>query len=345
MEPIDLRSDTVTKPTAAMREAMAQAAVGDDVYGEDPTVNELQERAAELLGQEAALLCATGSLANLLGVSLVAAPGTEILCDARAHIVRAEAGAHARLHGVTTRTWTSADGVPDLAVLADLSAPRVSHLVPTSAIELENTHNFAGGTVIPWDTYEAIAGLCAEREVRLHVDGARLGNACRVTGRTLADYGRLATTVTLCLSKGLGAPIGTILAGSRSAISAARLERKALGGGWRQAGVLAAAGLYALEHHLARLSQDHANATHFADQVRAVAPGVVAATVPTNIVVLDTGAVSAPRLAQAAADEGVRLSVLGPRTLRAVTHLDVDEAQCVTAGQVVGALLAQRLRS
>jgi threonine aldolase len=341
MQLIDLRSDTLTRPTAAMRQAMAQAPVGDDVYGEDPTVNELQARAAALLGQEDALFCATGSLANLLGVWLVAGPGGEVLCDAQAHIVRAELGAHSRLHGILTRTWSSADGVPDPAQVMELVAPRADHLVATAAIELENTHNFAGGTVIPWATVHEVAGICAEQGLGLHIDGARLGNACVATGRSLADYGSLATTVTLCLSKGLGAPIGTILASDRNRIAAARHQRKMLGGGWRQAGSLAAAGLFALDHHLERLAEDHLHAQLFADAVRARAPMAVPPAIPTNIVMVGTGDQPASAVAQAVAAEGVRVSALGRHTLRAVTHLDVDAAQCAAAGEVVGQCLAR----
>ncbi|MDR0416744.1 MAG: threonine aldolase family protein [Propionibacteriaceae bacterium] len=340
MRSIDLRSDTVTQPTEGMWEAMSQAAVGDDVYGEDPTVNELEARAAELLGQEAALFCATGSMANLLGVWLSAGPGGEVLCDWQAHIVRAELGAHARLHGVSTRTWRSADGVPDPAAVAEMIAGGTDHLVSTTAVELENTHNFGGGTVVPWEAFRAVAELCAESGVALHLDGARLGNACAETGRPLADYGRLATTVTLCLSKGLGAPVGSILASSRERVAAARRQRKLLGGGWRQAGVLAAAGLYALEHHLGRLADDHANARRFAAAVAAAAPGAVPATAPTNIVMIDTGQQPSEAVAAAAAAAGVRVSRLDGRTLRAVTHLGVGAADCQAAGEVVGALLA-----
>ncbi|MDR1449076.1 MAG: aminotransferase class I/II-fold pyridoxal phosphate-dependent enzyme [Propionibacteriaceae bacterium] len=339
MDEIDLRSDTVTQPTPRMRQAMAQAPVGDDVYGEDPTVNALEERAAALLGQEAALFCATGSLANLLGVWLCAGPGGEILCDSQAHIVRAELGAHARLHGVGTRTWDSAAGVPDPAVVAALVAEPSDHLVATKAVELENTHNFGGGTVIPWPTVQAVAALAAERGLAFHLDGARLGNASIAAGRPLADFGRLATTVTLCLSKGLGAPVGSILASSRERVAAARGRRKLLGGGWRQAGVLAAAGLYALDHNLDRLADDHDNARLFAAAVAEQAPAAVPPTVPTNIVILGTGGLDAVATAAAAAAEGVRLSVLGPRQLRAVTHLGVDAAQCQTAGRLLGRLL------
>jgi len=338
---IDLRSDTVTQPTPAMREAMRQAPVGDDVYGEDPTVNELEARAAELLGQEAAIFCATGSLANLLGVWLVATRGGELLCDARAHVVRAELGAHASLHGIQTRTWASPDGIVDPDTVACLIAERAPHLVATGGVEVENTHNFAGGTVQPVDRLARVADLCREKGLGLHLDGARLANAAVAVGRPLADWGRLATSVSLCLSKGLGAPIGTILASSAANITQVRHERKRLGGGWRQAGVLAAAGLHALEHHVERLADDHAHARLLADTISAAVPWAVASPPPTNIVVVKTGP-GAAEIAEAARRQGVLISQLDDTTVRLVTHLDVTAAQCREAGEVVGALLAEK---
>jgi threonine aldolase len=333
---IDLRSDTLTKPTPPMREAMATAVVGDDVYGEDPTINELEAKAAELLGHEAALFCATGSLANLLGVWLVAERGTELVCDEQAHIVRAEVGAHAALHGIQTRTWASPDGVADPAVVARIIADRAHHLVATGGVELENTHNFGGGTIQPVEAVEQIAAVCADKGLGLHLDGARLGNAAVALGRPLSDWSALATSVTLCLSKGLGAPVGTILASSAENIARARGQRKRLGGGWRQAGILAAAGIYALDHHLDRLADDNANARLIGDAVRAAAPAAIGA-VPTNIVVIHTA--DAPGVAARAKAEGVLVSALNATTLRAVTHLDVTRAQCQEAAEILAALV------
>lgn len=337
---IDLRSDTVTRPTPQMREAMLTAPVGDDVYAEDPSITELERYGAELLGHEASLFCVSGSLANLLGVWLSSEPGTEVLCDVRAHIVRAEMGAHAVLHGVTTRTWTSSDGVADVDTICALISDRTNpYLVATAAVEIENTHNFGGGTVWSLPQVGAVAQACHERGVRLHLDGARLGNACAETGATLAQYAGLADTATLCLSKGLGAPVGTLLAGSAADIERARVQRKRLGGGWRQAGMLAAAGMYALRHHLDRLGDDHVAARAFAAEVAKKAPRAVG-HVPTNIVVVDTGALGAATVCAAAQAAGVVVSALDAHTIRAVTHLDVTEAECVQAGAVIADILS-----
>ncbi len=337
---IDLRSDTLTRPTPAMRAAMLAAEVGDDVFGEDPTVTALEARAAALLGHEAALFCPTGSMANLLGVWLLAAPGEEVLCDVQAHVVRAELGAHAALHGVTTRTFGSADGVADPDVVAGmLSVGTRPYIVETGVVALENTHNFGGGTVQPLESLRAVAERCRAYGVRLHLDGARLANAHVATGVPLASYGSLFDTVTLCLSKGLGAPVGSMLASSADRVARARVQRKRLGGGWRQAGMLAAAGLHALDHHVARLVDDHAAARGFAAAVADRTGTVV--DVPTNIVVLPTGDTPAAQVVAAAAERGVALAAVGPRLVRAVTHLDVTVDDCRAAGEVVGDVLAR----
>ncbi len=338
---IDLRSDTLTRPTLAMRQAMLAAEVGDDVYGEDPTVTALEAYAAGLLGHEAALFCPTGSMANLLGVWLLAEPGTEVLCDAQAHVVRAEMGAHASLHGVTTRSFSSPRGVVDPGdVLGMLSIGTRPYIVETGVMALENTHNFGGGTVQPLDAVAAVAAGCREVGVALHLDGARLGNAQVATGVAMGEYGRLFDTVTLCLSKGLGAPVGTVLAASAERIARARVQRKRLGGGWRQAGMLAAAGMYALEHHVDRLADDHEAAAAFALTLEERAPGAVLGPVETNIVVIGTGERPSTQVAAAARDAGVLVSVVGPRTVRAVTHLDVSRDDCVEAGAALGGVLA-----
>lgn len=330
----------MTKPTQGMRQAMANADVGDDVYGEDPTVIALEATAARLLGHEAALFCVTGSMANLLGVWLNTPVGGEVLCDERAHIVRAELGAHAAYHGVTSRTWSSPDGVARLSQIAAMVSEASPHLVPTRAIEIENTMNFASGVIQPLDEVRLISGFCHDRGLGLHLDGARLANACVATGVPLADYGRLATTVTLCLSKGLGAPMGSILASSGANIARARVERKRLGGGWRQAGVLAAAGLYALDHHYNRLSQDHRAASAMGEEIRARAPWAIAAGVATNIVVVRTGSLSAAEVVSRAGGQGLKLSAVGSHEVRAVAHLDVTYDDCVEAGRILGAILS-----
>lgn len=326
-----------------MLNAMMKAPVGDDVYGEDPTVAELEGRAAQLLGQESALFCATGSLANLLGIWLHVQPGGEVLCDSLAHIARAEMGAHGALHGVTMRTWTSGRGrVVAEDVLSMLAIDCGPYLVETSAVAVEDTSNFGGGTVQDFAQLERLSAELGRLGIARHLDGARLANASAATGRTLAEYGQLFDTVSLCFSKGLGAPIGTVLAGSAPDMARARVQRKRLGGGWRQAGILAAAGLYALEHHLPRVADDHAAARAFADAVADRAPAAVdPGSVETNVVLLRTG--QARAVAAECERRGVRLSVLGPHQLRAVTHLDVTMPQCVAAGATVGDVLAQAL--
>jgi len=342
---VDLRSDTVTRPTPGMRQAIADAVVGDDVYGEDPTVNELEARVAQLLGHEAGLFCPTGSMTNMLGVRLLVGPGQELLCDALAHVVRAELGGHAVLGQVTTRTW-HADGRPgrlDAEAALAMAVPDAGpYMVSTAAFAVENTHNFGGGTVQPLEQLQRLRRGADEIGVRVHLDGARLWNAHVATGFPLATYGALADTVSVCLSKGLGAPIGSVLVGGAERIAKARVWRKRYGGGMRQVGVLAAAGRYALDHHLARLADDHARARRLADAVAAVRPEIVdPVTVETNIVVLDLApaGLAAADVAAAARDSGVLISVLGPHRVRLVTHLDVDDDACEHAADVLAKVL------
>lgn len=336
---IDLRSDTVTRPSAAMRAAMAAAPVGDDVYGEDPSVGELEAEAATLLGHEAGLFCATGSMANLLGVWLHTPPGTEVLCDSLAHVARAEMGAHGALSGVTMRTWTSEAGRLTAAGVLDMLALDCGpYLVETACVTVEDTVNFAGGAVQDFGEVARLSGELRALGVRTHLDGARLANAAAVTGRSPADHGRLFDTVSLCLSKGLGAPVGSVLVGDAAAIARARVQRKRLGGGWRQAGVLAAAGLFALRNNVGRVVEDHESARAFAETLAAARPGVVdPSRVETNIVILTVP--DAPATAAAAAERGVLLSVLNRRELRAVTHLDAPRERCVRAAALVADLI------
>jgi threonine aldolase len=338
---IDLRSDTLTQPTSGMRAAMAAAPVGDDVYGEDPTICALEERVADLLGHEAGLFCGTGSLANLLGVRLLVEPGEEVVCDAQAHIARAELGAHAAVHGLTMRTYPSVRGRVDVSEIAAIIAPDAGpYLVSTKAVAVENTHNFGGGSIQDLDQLAALARLCREHGLGFHLDGARLWNAHVASGIALAAYGRLFDTVSVCFSKGLGAPVGSMLLSSTERIARARVWRKRLGGGMRQAGILAAGAAYALDHHLARLADDHTAARAFAEAVAERAGSAVELDfVETNIVVLDTGERPAAAVAAAAQEQGVRVAALGPRMIRAVTHLDVTKTQCVMAGGVLGDLL------
>jgi len=338
---IDLRSDTVTRPSAGMLAAMTSAPVGDDVYGEDPTVNRLEETVAGLLGHEAGLFTVTGSLANLLGVRALVPPGSEVLCEASAHIARAELGAHAAVNGVTTRTWSAPAGQIDLEQIRALIAPDLGpYFVITSAVSVENTHNFGGGAI--QHGYDALADELDARGLPLHLDGARLWNAAVATGRTPASYASRAAAASVCLSKGLGAPVGSVLVGSTELIREARVWRKRLGAGWRQAGVLAAAGLYALEHNVDRLAEDHANARLIAEALADAAPGSVKPDqVDTNIVITDLAATgkSVAELVAAAQAKGLLVSGVGGTQLRVVTHLDASTADCRTAAETLARLL------
>jgi threonine aldolase len=337
---VDLRSDTVTKPTAAMREAMASAEVGDDVYGEDPTINALEQEVAARFGHEAALLTPTGTMANQIAVQLVAPRATELLCDADAHVVTYESGAAAAYGGVSSRTWPIAGGDIDVDAVAAMIRPDGYHAVPTTAIAIEQTHNRSGGAVIPLATIRALRRVADEAGLRLHCDGARIWHAHVADGVPLHEYGQRCDTVSVCLSKGLGAPVGSLVISSAERIEKARAIRARMGGGMRQAGILAAAGLYALRHHIDRLADDHARAARLA---AALAPyGVAdAAIVRTNIVRLDLtkATVDAATLAAAAKTEGVLVSVLGPRFVRLVTHLDVNDPGIERAIEVLSAIL------
>jgi threonine aldolase len=333
---IDLRSDTVTRPTPGMRAAMADAEVGDDVYGDDPTVRALEERVAEMFGFESALFTVSGSLANLLAVRGYVGPGTEVLCESQAHIARAEMGAHGALSGVTMRTWTDPAGAVDVDAVSTLLAPDLGpFLVRTTCVSYENTHNFAGGTVQPAGAVADLHALAEATGVAIHLDGARIWNAHVASGASLRDLAAAADTMGVCLSKGLGAPVGSLVLGTADHIAAARVLRKRLGAGWRQAGVLAAAGLYALDHQIDRLADDHAHAALIAEAV-----GLDPGTIPTNIVL-----VPAPRAAdtvQACRADGVLVSAVGPGAVRVVTHLDVSRDDAERAAKVLAAHLDTR---
>jgi threonine aldolase len=316
---VDLRSDTVTRPTPGMRAAMAEALVGDDVYGEDPTVTELERRVADLLGHEAGIFVPSGSLGNQLGLRLLVRPGQELVCDSLAHVARAELGAAAFFSGITFRTWPAVRGLLDVDAVRSLIAPDAGpYLVSTAAVEVENTHNFGGGTVQPATQVAAVQELARAHGLGLHLDGARLWNAHVATGTALADLAAGFDTVSVCLSKGLGAPVGSVLVADAARIKEARVWRKRYGAGMRQVGILAAAGLYALDHNIERLADDH-------DRARALgeALGVDPSTIHTNIVVIDVA--DAGAVATVAAQAGVLVSALGPRFLRLVTHLDIDD--------------------
>ncbi|MDO5501711.1 MAG: GntG family PLP-dependent aldolase [Actinomycetia bacterium] len=326
----DLLSDTLTVPTAAMRQAMADAVVGDDVFSEDPTVLALQEQVAGLLGHEAGLFTPTGSLANQLGLRLHVAPGQELLADSGAHVVRAELGAAAVFSGISSRTWRSERGLLDPSAALELVTTRVGpYQVETALVVVENTHNFGGGTVQPLERIRELRSATMDLGVAMHLDGARLWNAHVATGVPLEEYGREFDTVSVCLSKGLGAPVGSVLVGSAERIAEARVWRKRYGAGMRQVGILAAAGLHAVEHHIDRLADDHERARRFAAAVAEVAPETIdAGAVETNIVMVDLSAVgrTSAEVADALAQRSVRVYALDARRIRCVWHLGVDDA-------------------
>lgn len=341
----DLRSDTLTRPSPAMREAMMGAVVGDDVFSEDPTVTALQERVAALLGHQAALFTPTGTMANQLGVRAHVRPGEELIAEQTSHVLRAEMGAAAALSGVTTRSWAATAG---LLVTSDVTRLMAAHAPPyqvsTTCVVVENTHNFGGGTIQPLAALRDVREATARAGVAVHLDGARLWNAHVATGVPLAEYGALADTVAVCLSKGLGAPVGSLLVGSAEVIDEARVWRKRWGGGMRQVGILAAAGAHALDHHLPLLAKDHARAARFAAAVAAEYPAVVELDrTQTNMVMLDVGAVgwAAPDFAQAASDRGLLGYAVDAERVRYVWHLDVDEAMTDHAIEIAAGLLGR----
>ena len=338
---IDLRSDTVTRPTPEMRRAMAAAEVGDDVYGEDPTVNRLEERAAEVFGREAALFVPTGSMGNQIAVKLHTRPGQEVICESRAHLLDWEMAMVAAFSGCVPRTVAGDRGILRWADIRKAIAPKIYYRAPTGLIWIENSHNMAGGTVTPLAVLEEIWAGAADAGLPVHLDGARIFNAATAAGVSVAELTRGFDTVMFCLSKGLGAPVGSMLVGSREMIAEARSVRKSLGGGMRQAGVLAAAGLIALEEMPARLGEDHANARLLAEAVaQCEAAEIDPASVETNIVIFglkDAG--DAAGLVLALKEQGILASAVGPHAVRLVTHFDVSEADCRQAAEVLSSVL------
>lgn len=328
---IDLRSDTLTQPTPGMREAMARAEVGDDVYGEDPSVNRLQERAAELLGKQAALFVPTGTMANQVALLCHCERGDEVLAGEAAHCMLYESGAGSAWAGVSF-TVVGQGGLFDAAAILAAIKPSEYHFPRTRLVALENTHNRAGGRVFPQNEVQAIAEAARARGLAVHLDGARIWNAAAATARAPAELAAPADTVSACFSKGLGAPVGSVLAGSQALCLRARRFRKMLGGGMRQAGVLAAAALYALDHQRERLSEDHAHARLLAAGLARM-PGVLCtpALVETNIVNFELSGSEAARFVALAGAQGVKLNAIGPRRLRAVTHLDISRQQLLAA--------------
>ena len=336
---IDLRSDTVTKPSEAMRAAMASADVGDDVYGDDPTVNSLEERVAAMFGHQAGLFTPTGSLANQLSIRTLVKPGEELLVETRSHIVRAELGAAATFSGITTRTWPSTDGLlkadDALAIAHENAGP---YLVSTKAIAVENTHNFGGGTVQPIDEIAKLSSAAHARGIAMHLDGARIWNAHVASGVSCAEYGKHFDTISVCLSKGLGAPIGSVMLSTKERVAEARIWRKRYGAGMRQVGIIAAAAHYALDKNIARLAEDHARAKKIATALAAIDSSLVdPSKVHTNIVGLELSkiGITAAELTARCKDAGLWISALGPHYARLVTHLDFDDAQCDEAIEIL----------
>jgi threonine aldolase len=330
---IDLRSDTVTRPTPAMRRAMAEAEVGDDVYGDDPTVNRLERRAAEIFGKEAALFVPSGTMGNTIGVKIHTRHGQEVICEARAHVFNYELSMLAWFSGCVARPIYAKDGILRWAQIREEIRPLGPHRAPTGLVELENTHNVAGGAVMPLEVFEEICDGAHEAGVKVHLDGARVFNAAVFLGKSVREMTAKADTVMFCLSKGLCAPVGSMLAGTAEAIAQGRLYRKRLGGGMRQVGVLAAAGLIALEEMPKRLAEDHLNARFLSDGLARI-PGIrVTHEVQTNIVFFDirgTGRTTA-QFSAGLKERGVLMNGIDSTRMRLLTHHDVDRQACERA--------------
>ncbi len=328
---IDLRSDTVTKPSPQMREAIAIAQVGDDVYQGDETMNAFEKKIANLFGKEAGVFTPTGSLSNQLGIRLLVNPGEELITETNSHIVRAELGAGATFSGITTRTWQAPLGLLNAEDAIEIAKPNSGpYLVSTTAIAVENTHNFGGGTVQPLSEIEKLHKYASANGISLHLDGARIWNAHTATGVSLSEYGKYFETVSVCFSKGLGAPIGSMLLTSKAKADAARVWRKRYGAGMRQVGILAAAADFALTNNLSKLNADHLRAKKIAESCAAISPtSVNPKDVQTNIVALNLSEhnLSAAEFNEKLKVEGILASALGPKFLRFVTHLDFDDNQ------------------
>lgn len=346
---IDLRSDTVTKPSPQMREAIAKANVGDDVYGEDPTVNELEQKVAKMFGKEAALFTPTGSLANQLCIRTLVKPGEELLTETASHIARAELGAAAVFSGITTRTWPSERGVVQADQPLAIAHPDAGpYLVSTTAIAIENTHNFGGGSVQQILEIKKLRAATNEMKIAMHLDGARIWNAHVATKVSLTDYAENFDTISVCLSKGLGAPAGSLMISTAERVASARIWRKRYGAGLRQVGILAAAGIYALDNNLKFLQKDHERAKQIAVSVSKVAPKVINPDyVETNIVALDLNSTSltAGKLSEQLKAEGILAGALGPKFLRLVTHMDLTDDQISNVIEVLPKLIQRALVS
>jgi threonine aldolase len=345
---IDLRSDTVTKPTPEMRRAMAEAEVGDDVYGEDPTVNRLERRAADILGKEAALFVPTGTMANTIGIKLHTEHGQEVICETRSHILNFELAMMAWFCGCVARPVYADEGILRWEQIRKSIRPLSPHFAPTGLIEIENTSNLTGGTVYPLAVVHEICEGAHERGLKVHMDGARVFNAAEYLGKPVRDVVAEVDTVSFCLSKALGAPVGSMLAGTEEHVRRGRLYRKRLGGGMRQAGVLAAAGLIALEEHPRKLASDHANAKYLAEALSRI-PGISVdpAKVQTNIVIYDVSGCGIPaaEFSTRLKAKGVLMNAVGETQLRLVTHYDVNREGGEIAIQAIGEVASSLVRA
>lgn len=342
---IDLRSDTVTKPSRKMRSAMAEAEVGDDVYGEDPTVNRLEKRAAELCGKQAAVFVPTGTMGNTIAIKLHTRHGEEVVCDSRSHVIDWELAMMAWFSGCLARPVHTQDGILTWNQIEPVLRAKGPHNAPTTLVSLENTHNMSGGTVYRQEDIDEICTEAHARGLKVHMDGARVFNAAVASNTPVSRIVRDADTVMFCLSKGLGAPAGSMLAGSAETIAEGRLYRKRLGGGMRQAGVLAAAGLIALEDSPARLAADHTNARFLAERL-ADMPGIRIdpATVRTNIVIFDISALATTtsEFSSELKSKGVLANGISPTQMRIVTHLDVTGEDCERAAGILSELVESK---
>ncbi|HSJ25118.1 MAG TPA: GntG family PLP-dependent aldolase [Longimicrobiales bacterium] len=338
---IDLRSDTVTRPVPEMRRAIADAIVGDDALGDDPTVRRLERRVADLLDKEAALFFPSGTMANQAALLVLTRPGTEVVCEATCHLVDWELGGAAANAGVQLRGVHGPGGILTPELVAAAIRPKAQLVVQTSLVSLENTHNGAGGRVTPLETMRALFRVAQDAGVRLHLDGARLWNAAAATGVPMAEFAACADTVMVALSKGLGCPAGSLLAGPAPLIEQARIARRRLGGAMRQAGILAAAGLYALDHHRERLADDHQRARTLA-RLAAHVPGLRVVDPETNIVMMDVTkpGLSAADVVREMEAHGILITAFTPTRVRAVTHLDVDDDGVRRAAEALAAVMA-----
>jgi threonine aldolase len=340
---IELRSDTLTKPGAEMRTAMAEAEVGDDVFGEDPTVNRLQAKAAELLGKEAAIFVCSGTMANQSAIRAQTQHGDEIIVDKNCHTFNYEAGGVAALSGVLVQTLEGQRGILKVQQIEDAIRPPDHHFAPTRLICLENTHNRGGGAIYPIEEIVRIHKLARQRGLSMHLDGARLFNACVASGVEARDYARYFDSVAFCLSKGLGCPVGSLVVGSAELIERVHRYRKMFGGGMRQVGILAAAGLYALDHHISRLKEDHDNAKRLATGLHGLEGVTVNPDeVETNIVIFDVGGTGrdAESVCEALRNQGVLTFAISKTRVRAVTHLDVSRDDIEEAIERIHQVLA-----